>query len=296
LHEKASDALLGGNNNILSREKLMKTILFAVLAAFAFSVTCPAAESTNVATELRTVVQKVKTKLGEGKKTEADLADEMKEFDKILAAHKDEKTDDVAQVLMMKAMLYFQVLDNTDKSVELIEQLKRDYPETTQGKNADEILENIKKQAEAKKLRSQLVDGAKFPDFDEKDLEGKPLSVANYKGKVVLIDFWATWCPPCVAELPNVQKAYETHHKDGFEIIGISLDQDEKKLKSFIKEKNMPWPQYFDGKGWGSKLAGKYGVTSIPATFLLDREGKIIGTDLRGPDLETALTKALAKK
>jgi peroxiredoxin len=92
-----------------------------------------------------------------------------------------------------------------------------------------------------------------------------------------------------------VIKAYEKDHEKGFEIIGISLDQDEQRLKTFIKDKNMTWQQYFDGKGWSNKLAQKYGIMSIPATFLLDGEGKIIGRDLRGDALEQALTKALAK-
>jgi len=99
-----------------------------------------------------------------------------------------------------------------------------------------------------------------------------------------------------VGELPNVIKTYEKHHKDGFEIIGISLDQSESKLKNFIKEKNVTWQQYFDGKGWGNKLGAKYGVNSIPATYLLDGEGKIIAKDVRGEELEEAVAKAVTKK
>ena len=96
-------------------------------------------------------------------------------------------------------------------------------------------------------------------------------------------------------ELPNVIKTYEAHHPKGFEIIGISLDKDEQKLTNFTKEKKMPWPQFFDGKMWANKLAVKYGVNSIPMTYLLDGEGKIIGKGLRGEELETAVSKALAK-
>ena len=91
-------------------------------------------------------------------------------------------------------------------------------------------------QAGAEKVRAKLVEGAKFPDFDVKDLADKPLSIANYKGKVVLLDFWATWCGPCRQELPNVLKTYKAHHKDGFEILGISLDKDREALTTFIKE------------------------------------------------------------
>jgi len=122
------------------------------------------------------------------------------------------------------------------------------------------------------------------------------MKLSEYKGKVVLVDFWATWCGPCVGELPNVLEAYKKHHDAGFEILGISLDSDKAKLTAFIKQKEMPWKQYFDGKGWQTKLAQEYGINSIPATYLLDREGKIIARNLRGEALGEEVAKALAKK
>jgi peroxiredoxin len=188
------------------------------------------------------------------------------------------------------------VFDNPTKGVEFVKQVKQDYPDTKPARNVDKILESIKQQAETKKIQAELAEGSKFPDFAVKDTAGKPLSIANYKGKVVLLDFWATWCGPCVKELPNVIKAYDAYHGKGFEIIGISLDKDQEKLASFTKEKKMTWVQYFDGLAWQNKLAVKYGINSIPATFLLDGQGVIIGTDLRGEALEQAVAKALAKK
>jgi len=276
--------------------KIIVPVAVALLALSLFTPTGVAADTNAAATDLKALVTKVNAKLQGGKKTEADLAPELKEFDALLAKYKGEKTDDVAQIQLMEAMLYLQVFNNTDKGVEMIKQLKTDYPGTKPAQNADRILDSVKQQAAAKKIQSGLAEGTKFPDFNEKDSTGKPLSIANYKGKVVLLDFWATWCGPCVHELPNVIKTYDTHHKQGFEIIGISLDKDQEKLASFTKEKNMTWVQYFDGLVWQNKLAVKYGVNSIPATYLLDGQGTIIGKDLRGEDLENAVTKALAKK
>jgi peroxiredoxin len=147
----------------------------------------------------------------------------------------------------------------------------------------------------AQKMQAALAVGTKFPDFNEKDVTGKSLSIASDKGRVVLIDFWATWCPPCRAELPSVLATYRKYHDQGFEIIGVSLDQDQAKLTNFTKSMNMTWPQFFDGKGWQNKLAVKYGIESIPATFLLDGEGKIIGKELRGEELQAAVARALVK-
>lgn len=125
------------------------------------------------------------------------------------------------------------------------------------------------------------------------DLDGKKVDLAALKGKVVLVDFWATWCGPCVGELPNVLKAYEAYHDKGFEIVGISLDQDKDKLTSFVKEKKMVWSQYFDGKGWENALSTKFGIHSIPATFLIGKDGKVAATNLRGPALEEKLAELL---
>jgi peroxiredoxin len=270
----------------------MKTKLLATLLIFALSLslqTVVAADKSAAATELDALIAKIRTKLGAGEKTKADLAPELKEFDALLAKHKGEKTDDVAQILLMEAVVYQQVLKDEAKGDALMAQLQKDFPDSKQARM-------VKEQEASKKLRASLKEGAKFPDFDVKDSAGKPLSIADYKGKVLLLDFWATWCGPCVHELPNVIKAYDAYHSKGFDIIGISLDKDEQKLASFTKEKNMAWRQYFDGLVWQNKLAVKYGINSIPATFLLDGQGIIIGQDLRGEALDQAVAKALDKK
>lgn len=132
--------------------------------------------------------------------------------------------------------------------------------------------------------------------FAVTSIKGEKLSPAAYKGKVLLIDFWATWCGPCIAEMPNVKNVYTKYHSKGFEIVGISLDQSRDKLDKYIASQEIAWPQYFDGKYWNNDIAVSYGIKSIPATFLVDKKGKIRYKSLRGRQLETAVAELLAEK
>jgi thiol-disulfide isomerase/thioredoxin len=126
--------------------------------------------------------------------------------------------------------------------------------------------------------------------FEGSLLSGEKLDPEQLKGKVVIVDFWATWCGPCIAELPNLKKLYEDYHDKGLEVVGISLDEEKAELDAFVQEREIKWIQTFpaDGEstGWEHKLADKYGVTGIPAMFLVDRTGKLVATNLRGPKLE----------
>jgi thiol-disulfide isomerase/thioredoxin len=106
-------------------------------------------------------------------------------------------------------------------------------------------------------------------------LDGREVDLAKLKGKVVLVEFWSTSCGPCIAEMPTVKAVYEKFHNRGFEVVAISLDDKESGLRRFIKEKELPWPQHFDGKGWGNEFGVRYGIFSIPTMWLVDKEGKL---------------------
>jgi len=146
---------------------------------------------------------------------------------------------------------------------------------------------------EIKKLEKHL--GKEFP-VSGKTTAGKDYDLKNMRGKVVLVDFWATWCGPCIAELPNMEEAYKKYHGRGFDIIGISLDRagDEVKLEKFMENRKMPWPciNIEDSKG----LAEKYSVNSIPFPVLLDAEGRVVSLRARGPQLERLLDRLLPEK
>lgn len=135
--------------------------------------------------------------------------------------------------------------------------------------------------------------GQVAPEFTLPDTEGTPVKLSDFRGKYVLLDFWASWCPPCRRENPNVVKAYQAYKDKNFTVIGISLDKDKAKWLKGIADDNLTWTHLSDLKYWDSEIPALYGVRAIPSNLLLDPEGVIIGKDLRGEALHEALKQAI---
>ena len=131
--------------------------------------------------------------------------------------------------------------------------------------------------------------GKPAPAFEVKDIDGKPFRFDNLKGKYILVDFWATWCAPCLAELPRVQAARAKYRDKGFEVVAVSLDETKGPVVDFVRARKLPWPQIHNATAVGGDLVQSFGVTTIPATFLIDPKGVIVRVDLRGPALDKAL-------
>ena len=138
--------------------------------------------------------------------------------------------------------------------------------------------------------------GKVVPDFSATDLDGKPISLQQYRGKVILLDFWAVWCGPCISEMPNVKRVYNSYKDQGFDIIGVSLDTDKTRLHNYLKKNDIPWRQIFSGQKWKSPLAQKYHIYSIPAPWLIARDGTLISRKARGAKLEQLVVEALKDK
>ena len=138
-----------------------------------------------------------------------------------------------------------------------------------------------------------ITEGAQ-PSIKFTAVDGTEVDLARLRGKVVLIDFWATWCGPCMGEVPHVVAAYRKYHDRGFEIIGISLDHSKEKLLQVTAAKGMTWPQYFDGKGWKNDISTSFGIHGIPAMWLLNKNGVVVSTNAR-KNLDESIGRLLSE-
>ena len=213
-----------------------------------------------------------------------DYATAVRFADEYLAAHPD--GDGKVSVLVSKARAQ-EELDDYAGAKATWESIK---PHVS-GQDLEYVTTAIK--------RAEMVgqDPLPFPE-GAKDMDDKPLSLADYKGKVLLVDFWATWCGPCVQEMPHVVAAYDKFHDQGFDVVGISLDREDAadSIHEFEKEKGMKWRQFYDGQFWKNEIAVLYEVHGIPHTILIGRDGKVAAFGLRGEKLMAKVEKLLAAK
>ncbi|HEY7087956.1 MAG TPA: redoxin domain-containing protein [Tepidisphaeraceae bacterium] len=174
------------------------------------------------------------------------------------------------------------------KQTELYRRVIKQYP----GSDAAKMAQGTLRRADDIGKPFEL----KFTDA----VSGTALSMSDLKGKVVVVDFWATWCGPCVGEMPHMKELYAQYKDKGVEFIGVSLDEPESqggltKLKAFVKDNSIAWPQYYQGNGWQSEFSSSWGVNSIPCVFVIDADGKLHSTEARG-QLEKLIPELLAKR
>jgi thiol-disulfide isomerase/thioredoxin len=155
----------------------------------------------------------------------------------------------------------------------------------------------------AAKAATRLGWVGKEAEVAESRRDGQKFDLSEYKGKVVLVDFWATWCGPCIAELPNVIENYEKYHDRGFEVVGISLDVDKEQLDEFLAKKSLSWPTLWSEEiadkigdnPYDHPLAKKYGVDALPSTVLVDQQGKVVALGVSGKRLGDKLAELLGE-
>jgi len=196
------------------------------------------------------------------------------------------------------------LLEMTDRDTELLQVFKELAEQNPNDRTAHRKLAEIYQKlgdtelAKEHRLKAEpllALIGKPVPDFSATDLEGNPISLEDYRGKIVLLDFRATWSSACLEDTPNVKRVYDTYKDKGFDIIGISLDNDEKMLRDNLKKHEIPWRQVYSGKRWDSPIPQQYGIRNVPSGWLVDRDGTLISQQASGVMLEHLVSEAVVE-
>ena len=267
--------------------------LFARLAlALATLLIAPIARAQDPASDLKTLFDQIQAKLKAGKNSAAELAPEKTAFDALVEKYKDRKNDDVAQIAFMRATFHLQVLDDEEKGLALLKQVKADFPGTRAAATVERALAALEERANAQKSKEALV-GQRAPDlhFAWASRGDLPKKLSEIKGKVVVLDFWATWCGPCLASFPEIAKLVQ-HYKDSdVTVIGVTSlqgkivnlepapidtgddpEREKKLMGQFIKAKNMTWPVAITDE---EVFNPEYHVTGIPHMAIIAPDGTV---------------------
>ena len=314
-------------------KKLNKNLTFVLGLILLFVFSCSADKKRLTFAELRNEVDKIMSSIDKGLPTEEQAEKFNKSGKKALKIVKKwgrDLTNYNKDYIALKLNLLVSFGEDASETIKTLNQIAEDnkedyknyllavisvlssrgldyglYEDLINGKNP------YLNEEEAKKL-SELLQGIQIGASNDpmekignpmsefqghyKDTKGRDLKLTQYRGKALLVNFWASWCGACKKEMPNVIKTYNKYKDQGFEVLGISLDDKKSALDSYLKEKNITWRQFFDGKGWKNDIAQQYNISSIPATFLLDKKGIIRAVDLRGELLEKQIEKILKEE
>ena len=231
------------------------------------------------------------------KKLMADLKSE----DEAVRRAAEQQYDETDRAIARKADAFIRANMDNPLSGKLFYDFRYDIPEAAQNEIAAASTPTFRAVPGIEAILTRLENlktvavGKQFTDFELKDMKGNPVKLSDYvgKGKVVLIDFWASWCPPCRREMPNLVALYKEYKSKGFEIVGVSLDSKQEAWEKGVKDLKITWPQMSDLAGWQNAGAAKYFVNSIPHTILVDGNGVILAKNLHGDELKTKVAEAL---
>ena len=238
--------------------------------------------------------------MDEAGKTSASIDQDDPQYNEKMNALR-EKYDTILEDRRLKELEFAKNNPNSIFSAEALRDVANTHPLSEIEPVLASLSEDVRSLTTAKELAARIAAeqtiqiGNIAPDFTQPDADGNPVSLSDYRGRYVLVDFWASWCAPCRAENPNLVKAYETYKNKGLEVLGVSLDSKSGRdawLKA-IETDGLPWVQVSDLNGWSNAVAVQYGVRAVPQNYLIDPDGKIVASNLRAERLHTVLAEML---